>query len=79
MLSKSAKRTLGLIGRANSKSEARPRFFLEKGKFRYPDGREIKGAGVHELVAEGVLVPSGDGLLPGTSQTYVFDPGCAKL
>ena len=74
MLTCRAKKALGLIGRACGKHCARPWFFKERGRLYYPDGREIKGFGVHDLIDAGIFKPQNDGLLPGHSQTYVFDP-----
>lgn len=73
-LSPRAKRALGLIGRANGPRESSPWFFYEKGRYRYPDGREIKGSGVLELIEEGVFKPDDGGLFGDNPQVYRFDP-----
>ena len=76
MMSRAAKRALGALGKACGKSCGRPWVMREMGKLFYPDGREIKGSGVHELINEGVLVPDGEDLFGDrkNSQKLVFNP-----
>ena len=78
-LSKSARATMGRIGRACPLSDrGRPWFHVEKGRFYYADGREIKGMGVTELIESGVFSPVDGGLFGDTPQVYRFDPARAS-
>ena len=77
-LSRTAKTALGRIGRAcRQEDRGRPWFHVEKGRFYYADGRELKGAGAQELIDEGIFKAGDGGLFGDTPQVYRFDPQCA--
>lgn len=51
--------------------------FLQQsdGEQFHPDGKKVKtSSGVSELIEQKVVIPNEDGLFPGMSQTYSFNP-----
>ena len=77
-LSKTARNAMQRIGRASGRKS--PQFHRDTtGKYYLPDGKEIQGAGLWELMDKGVFVPQEDGLFPGMTQTFKFNPQCLAL
>ena len=76
MLSKRARTALGRLKPAAIGSN----YLLSvngHGEWFTGNGRKITHKGIHDLIDAGVLVPVGDALLPGMTQTYRFDPQAA--
>ncbi len=76
MLSRRARTALGRLGKA-AKGSKHILSVNGHGEWFTADGRIIVHKGIFELIDEGVLVPNGDALLPGMTQTYQFNPAAA--
>lgn len=73
MLSRRARVALGRLGKRGKGSK----YLLQvngHGERFTADGRMIIHKGVDDLIEAGVLIPCEDGLLPGMTQTYRFNP-----
>ncbi len=75
-----SRRARGILARLSKVAKGHPRLLSRDGDGRMfmANGHGIReSGGLFELIEVGVLVPSGDALLPGMTQTYQFNPAAA--
>ncbi len=72
-LSKTARKMMDKIGKSCGKKKPVQFHRGADGRYYVADGREIKGAGLYELLDSGIFVPQEDGLFPGFTQTFTLN------
>ena len=71
-LSGYARRALKRIAKGNRGTESRFHRSAD-GRYYLPNGKQITGDGLHELISLGVYRSAEDGLFPEHPQTFLFD------